>query len=132
MKVWGPPTDRRPHSFGGTVRQTSKLLGQHTPRSGRRQFLYTAARGRPIEALANQRPQLQLRLQLVRTQPSSNGIKCRPPASSFSQLVSDSMTTSTSTSINIAAPPSAGVRLGSGPTYEGSNSTHCRQLILPA
>jgi hypothetical protein len=60
-----------------TVKQTSKLLGQQTPRSGCRQFLYTAAHGRPIQALANQRPQLQLRLQLVRMQPSSNRIKTR-------------------------------------------------------
>jgi hypothetical protein len=58
-----------------TVEQTNILLGQQTPRSKRRQNSYTAARGQPIQALANQRPQLQLRLQLARTQPSGNGIK---------------------------------------------------------
>jgi hypothetical protein len=75
------PSFGRSHTDGQTpsitVKQTSKLLGQQTPCSGRRQFLYTAARGQPIQVLANQRPQLQLRLQLVRTQPSSNGIKTR-------------------------------------------------------
>jgi hypothetical protein len=65
-----------------TVERTSILLGQQTPRSERRQFLYTAVRHSvawtSTQALANQRPQLQLRLQLARTQPSGNGIKYGP------------------------------------------------------
>jgi hypothetical protein len=61
-----------------TVRRTGILLGQQTPRSERRQNSYTAAHGQPIQALANQRTQLQLRLQLARTEPSFNGIKRGP------------------------------------------------------
>jgi hypothetical protein len=100
-----------------TVKQTSKLLGQQTPRSGCRQFLYTAAHGRTIQVLANQRPELQLRLQLARTQPSGNGIKCGPPASSFSQSVSISRSDRSvpPAPASVAAPLSAGVRHSSGP-----------------
>jgi hypothetical protein len=63
--MWEPPT---------TI-QTSILLGQQTLRGERRHNSYTEARGKPTQELANQRPQLQLRLQLARTQRSGNGIK---------------------------------------------------------
>jgi hypothetical protein len=58
------------HTDGETpsiiVRRTGILLDQQTPCSECRQYSYTATRGRPIQALANQRTQLQLRLQLAR------------------------------------------------------------------
>jgi hypothetical protein len=63
--LWEPPT---------TI-QTSILLGQQTPRGERRHNSYTEARGKPTLELANQRPQLQLRLQLASAQASRNGIK---------------------------------------------------------
>jgi hypothetical protein len=54
-----------------------KFLRSQTLRNDRKQYSYTAARGQPIQALANQRTQLQLRHQLARTQSSANGIKIR-------------------------------------------------------
>jgi hypothetical protein len=79
IDVWEPPTVIQATRLlpSAAAIQRSKLLGQQMPRSERRQYTYTAARGEKIQALACQRPQLQLRLQLVRTQPSSNGIKIR-------------------------------------------------------
>jgi hypothetical protein len=79
--LWEPPTVIQTSRLLAsiTVERTSILLGQQTPRSERRQFLYTAVHHlvawTSTQALANQRPQLQLRLQLARTQPSGNGIK---------------------------------------------------------
>jgi hypothetical protein len=67
-----------------TVERTSILLCQQTPRSKCRQFLYTAVRHlvawTTTQALANQHLQLQLCLQLARTQPCGNGIKYGPSA----------------------------------------------------
>jgi hypothetical protein len=93
---------RRPDSFGHSQadKQTSSV--EQTTCSKRRQYLYTAACGlavrTPTQALANQRPQLQLRLQLARTQPSSNGIKMRASIStiSTSSIISTSIITSSS------------------------------------
>jgi hypothetical protein len=82
--LWEPPTIIQMAKLLSsiTVEWTSILLGQQTPRSERRQFLYTAVRHSvawtSTQALANQRPQLQLRPQLARTQPSGNGIKYGP------------------------------------------------------
>jgi hypothetical protein len=93
--MWEPPTVRqttkllplvaqsyrRPDSFSHshTDKQTPSV--KQTTCSKRRQYLYTAACSlaacTPTQALANQRPQLQLRLQLAGTQPSGNGIKMR-------------------------------------------------------
>jgi hypothetical protein len=84
--VWEPPTVIQTSRLLAsiTIERTSILLGQQTPRSERRQFLYTAVRHSvartSTQALANQRPQLQLHLQLARTQPSRNGIKYGPSA----------------------------------------------------
>jgi hypothetical protein len=89
-----PHSDRQPNSFlrwhshtdgqtpSITVKQTSKLLSvEQTPRSERWLLLYTAVCDlvacTPTQALANQRPQLQLRLHLACTLPSGNGIKLR-------------------------------------------------------
>jgi hypothetical protein len=128
-----------------TVEQTNILLGQQTLRSERRQNSYTAARGQPIQALANQHPQLQLHLQLAHTHPSANRIKSGPPASNFSQSTSttplstrerlispsEQFTSSCTTSrafrsaVPSAAPLSAGVHHGSSPHLRG------QQLYAP-
>jgi hypothetical protein len=83
------PTDGQTPSLAQSYRQANSLVDQ-TPCSKRRQYLYTTVRDltacTATQTLANQCPQLQLRLQLARTQPSGNGIKCGPPAgSSISQ-----------------------------------------------
>jgi hypothetical protein len=113
-------------SHSQTDKQTPSV--EQTPRSERRQYLYTAVRDlvacTPTQALANQRPQLQLRLQLARTQPSCNGIKMR----ASNRLAS----VRSVSAIPSAASLSARVRHGSSPTSEGSNSTHHRQSTLPA
>jgi hypothetical protein len=131
-----------------TVERTDILLGQQTRRSERKQFLYTAVRHSvawtPTQALANQRTQLQLRLQLAHTHPSANRIKYRPPASNFSQSTSttplstrerhispsDQFTSSSTTSrafrsaVPSAAPLSAGIHHGSSPHLRGQQLTH--------
>jgi hypothetical protein len=128
---WHSHTDGQTPS--ATVREANSSVEQ-APRSERRQHLYTAVCDldscTSTQALANQRPQLQLRLQLARTQPSSNGIKCGPP--SVSQSVSRSDRSVPPAPASLAAPPSARVRHGSSPTCKGSNSTHRRQSTLPA
>jgi hypothetical protein len=128
MAVWEPPT---------TI-QTSILLGQQTPRGERRHNSYTATHGKPTQTLANQRLQLQLRLQLARTQPSGNGIKYGPQQAKVSQSTSTTPlstrgrhTSSSKTSrasrsaVSSAAPLSAGVRHGSSPHWRG------QQLYAP-
>jgi hypothetical protein len=122
-----------------TVRWTGILLGQQTPRSERRQNSYTAAHGQPIQALANQRTQLQLRLQLACTEPSFNGIKRGPQQaksvnihdSALNERASHQFISSSTTSrafrsaVPSAAPPSAGVHCGSSPHLRG------QQLYTP-
>jgi hypothetical protein len=114
---------RRPDFFGHRQPDKQTPSVKQTPHSKRRQYLYTAARGR---SSANQRPQLQLRLQLARMQPSSNRIKMR----ASNRLASVRSVPAVPSSL--AASLSARVRHGSSPTCEGSNSTHCRPSTLPA
>jgi hypothetical protein len=129
--MWEPPT---------TI-QTSILLGQQTPRGERRHNSYTATRGKPTQALANQRLQLQLRPQLARTQPSGNGIKYGPQQAKVSQSTStiplSTRERHTSSSVPVQpaersdrqyhqqAPPSTGVHHGTSPHWRG------QQLYAP-
>jgi hypothetical protein len=126
--MWEPPT----------IIQTSILLGQQTPRGELRHNSYTAARGKPTQALANQHPQLQLRPQLASTQLSGNGIKYGPQQAKVSQSTSttplstrerhiSSTTTSRASrsAVPSAAPPSAGVHHGTSPHWRG------QQLYAP-
>jgi hypothetical protein len=121
MDLWEPPT----------TTETSILLGQQTPRGERRHNSYTAARGKPTQALANQRPQLQLQPQLARTQPSGNGIKYGPQQAKVSQSTSTTLLStrerhiSSSVPVSSAAPSSAGVHHGTSPHWRG------QQLYAP-
>jgi hypothetical protein len=116
---------RQPNTFGHSQADSQTPSVEQTTCSKHRQYLYTAACGlaarTPTQALANQHPQLQLRLQLARTQPSGNGIKMRASNRPASVPAVPS---------SLAAPLSARVRHGSSPTCEGSNSTHRRPSTL--
>jgi hypothetical protein len=116
-------------------RQANSSVEQ-TPCNKLRQYLYTTVRNlvasTPTQVLASQCSQLQLLLQLAHTQPSSNRIKCRPPAGSSISQHQQIRPVSITAPASLGAPPSEGVRHGSGPTCEGSNSTHRRQSTLPA
>jgi hypothetical protein len=116
---------RRPDSFGHS--QADK----QTQHCERRQYLYTAAGGlalhTPTQALANQRPQLQLCLQLAHMQPSGNRIKMRASNRLASVRSVGSVPPVPS---SLAAPILARVRHGSSPTCEGSNAMHRRPSTL--
>jgi hypothetical protein len=113
LSIWGALSDER------------SVLSLDTTLRAQAVFIHCSSRPAvctPTQVLANQRPQLQLRLQLARTQPSGNWIKML--ASNRLALVS--------VPSSLAAPLSARVRHGSSPTCEGSNSRHRRPSTLPA
>jgi hypothetical protein len=145
----GPVGTSHNHTDGETpsitVRRTDILLGQQTPRTERRQNSYTAARDKPIQALANQRTQLQLRLQLARTEPSFNGIKGGPqqaksaltaPLSTRERHISSSVPVRpaerSDRQYHQQLRPRREFITAAAPTCVGSNSTHRRQSTLPA
>jgi hypothetical protein len=123
-------TENQTPSFGHSHTDSQTPSVKQTLCNKRRQYLYTAAFGlivhTPTQALANQRPQLQLCLQLARIQPSGNGIKMQASNRLVSvPSVRSVPAVSSVPSPSLAAPLSARVHHGSSPHLRG------QQLYTP-
>jgi hypothetical protein len=126
-----PQSDRQPDSFlqSQSSRQANSFSQTDTTLRAQAVFIHCSswpAVCTPTQALATQRPQLQLHLQLACTQPSGNGMKVRA-----SNRLASVPAVPPAPASSLAAPLSARVLHGSSPTCEGSNSMHRRPSTLP-